>query len=271
LNNASEIGILGCGWLGKATAKVLLDKGYKVRGSTTSNKGSDVLKKIGVKPFVIHLKPASSIDNLDDFLSGLQILVIAIPPKFRKGETELLDAFKLMLENYDFSNVKKLIYISSTGVFKDGEDVNYDEDSTPNENSDRGQYLIELEKLILHQNVVESDFIIRYGGLIKHGERHPVHYLSGKSDIKNPEAPVNLIEQTDAVNLLCKLIENTPNKNIFHGVYPSHPSRINYYISKAKTLNLSQPKFKTQKISLGKTILSKKTQTELNFKFKSGI
>jgi hypothetical protein len=271
LKNTTKIGILGCGWLGKATAKALLNKGYEVRGSSTTNDGAQVLKNIGIKAFVIHLKPETPIKNLDDFLHGLQILVIAIPPKFKKGETELLDAFKFMFESYDFSDLKKLIYISSTGVFKDGQDVEYDEDSTPNNNSDRGQYLIGLEEFILNQDIVEDKYVIRYGGLIKHGGRHPVHYLSGRKDIKDPLAPVNLIEQADAVNLLCKLIETAPERTTFHGVYPDHPSRIEYYTCKAKGLNLSQPNFKTQNISLGKTILSKKTQIDLDFKFKSGI
>jgi nucleoside-diphosphate-sugar epimerase len=266
-----EIGILGCGWLGKATAKVLLDKGYKVRGSTTSGNGLEALKKIGVKPFVVNLKPESLVDNLDDFLSGLQTLVIAIPPKFRQGETELLDSFKLMFKNYDFSSIQKLIYISSTGVFKDGKDLKYDEDSTPNNKTDRGQYLIVLEDFILNQNTIEDKYVIRYGGLIKHGGRHPVYYLSGKKGIKNPNAPVNLIEQADAVNLLCKLIEATPIKTFFHGVYPSHPKRIEYYTSKAYELNLEIPEFAHTEKYIGKLIKSDLTCKHLNFEFKSEI
>ena len=271
LKRTIQIGILGCGWLGKATAQALIEKGFGVRGSVTSTDGTQELKDIGIEPFVISLKPRTPIDNLDAFLSGLQVLIIAIPPKFKKGETEFLDALKLMFKTYDFSAIQKLIYISSTGVFKDEKEVQYDEDSNPNNTSDRGKYLIELEDFILNQNLVESKYIIRYGGLIKHGGRHPVHYLSGKKGIKNPDAPVNLIEQADAVNLLCKLVEHNPHRAIFHGVYPSHPSRIDYYVSKAKALNLSKPEFNTQQTSLGKTILSQKTQVELSFEFKSGI
>lgn len=268
MKSKPEIGILGCGWLGKAVAKVLIEKGYKLKGSTTTSDGLQALLDLGVQPFVIHLKPQRPISNLESFLSGLQALIIAIPPKFRQDENQLLNAFKMMFENYDFSHLEKLIYVSSTGVFEDGIDVYYDEDSIPNNTSKRGKNLIDLEEIIVGQNQVKSS-ILRYGGLIKKGGRHPIHYLSGKKDIPNPDAPVNLIEQSDAVNLLCKIIESSTQLKIYHGVYPSHPSRKEYYNRKSEELNLPPPEFISSKTSIGKTILSEKTRADLSFEFMS--
>lgn len=270
MKHNSEIGILGCGWLGKATAKVLIEKGYKVRGTVTSIEGLTTLKNLGIKPFVIELKPEYPIKNLETFLTGLQVLIIAIPPKFKQDEYQLLDAFKMMFKNYDFSGIEKLIYVSSTGVFENGIDVFYDEDSTPNNTSKRGQYLIDLESVITSHKKVQS-IILRYGGLIKIGGRHPIHYLSGKKDISNPDAPVNLIEQSDAVNLLCKIIESPSQLKIYHGVYPSHPTRKKYYTGKAQSLNLDPPLFINESTSSGKTILSEKTHADLGFEFNFSI
>lgn len=270
MKQKSEIGILGCGWLGKAVAKVLIEKGYKVKGSTTSSGGSQALIDIGVKPFVIHLKPQRPIPDLETFLSGLQGLIITIPPKIRQNGNQLAEAFEMVFKNYDFSGLKKLIYVSSTGVFEDGINVIYDEDSRPNNTSKRGQCLIDLEDIIAAQGQVKS-VILRYGGLIKTGGRHPIHYLSGKKDIPNPDAPVNLIEQSDAVNLLCKIIERPLQLKIYHGVYPSHPSRRVYYNHKSEELKLPPPEFSRAKTSVGKTILSAKTQADLSFEFNSHI
>ncbi len=266
-----NIGILGCGWLGKATAQALISKGYKVKGSVTSAERIEDLKRSGVDPYVIKLDKSDEIKNLKAFLHNLEILIIAIPPKIKHSEYTLLDSLKLMFKNYDINHIDKLIYISSTGVFKDGIDAVYNEDSKPNNTSERAKLLINLENLVLSQKSTFKSVILRYGGLIKHGGRHPVRFLSSKKNIANPESPVNLIEQKDAVKLLIRIIEIDCQQNIFHGVYPAHPSREKYYSAKAKELGLSQPEFDQSKKSDGKTISSDKTQKILKFNFESGI
>jgi nucleoside-diphosphate-sugar epimerase len=271
LKKKPQIGILGCGWLGKATAKILIAEGYNVKGSTTSVKGSDTLKTLGIEPYVIELKTELQTENLDQFLLSLNVLVIAIPPRMSENELVLLEALKLMFKNYDFSGIQKLIYVSSTGVFKDDINAVYDEDSKPNNSSERGKYLRALEGLILNQHSMTQAKILRYGGLIKTGGRHPAHYLKDKKNVANPEAPINLIEQSDAANLLCKIIESSSQLKIYHGVNPSHPNRKEYYTTKAKALQINPPEFSIGKVSLGKTILSEKTQADLNFEYKSSI
>lgn len=266
-----QIGILGCGWLGKAVAKVLIEKGYIVKGSVTSKEGFEALKTFGIKPFKVNLNADYPVPNIDDFIADLSVLAIAVPPKIREGKNEILAGLSLMFKNPIFSNLDKIIFISSTGVFQDGEQVKYDEASPPNNTSERGKHLAALEKLILEQKQPKQNIILRYGGLIKNGGRHPIHYLQGKKGIANPDGPVNLIEQTDAVNLLCKIIESDCHLKIYHGVYPSHPSREVYYTQKAKELNLEPPVFEKQKISLGKIVLSEKTLADLNLSFESSI
>ncbi|RZJ28768.1 MAG: short-chain dehydrogenase, partial [Flavobacterium sp.] len=51
----TEISILGCGWLGLPLAKSLIQKGYSVKGSTTSENKVDVLQANNIDPFVISL------------------------------------------------------------------------------------------------------------------------------------------------------------------------------------------------------------------------
>jgi nucleoside-diphosphate-sugar epimerase len=271
LKTKTSIGILGCGWLGKATAKVLCAKGYEVKGSVTTTKGLEELKSIGVKPYVIKINQDRDIKNLEAFLKDLKVLVIAIPPKTSQSDFSLLNAMTAMFMNYDFSHLDKLIYISSTGVFKDGHQAVYNEDSAPNNTTDRGKTLMALEQLILGLKQIRKAMVLRYGGLIKQGGRHPVHYLSGRKHIANPKAPVNLIEQKDAVNLLLKIIEAKDNLNLYHGVCPWHPFREDYYVQKAKEFKLDLPEFEQDKASVGKIVHSDKTQNDLNFEYKSKI
>lgn len=49
------ISILGCGWLGLPLAKSLLEKGFSVKGSTTSIKKIALLEKFGIHPHIVTL------------------------------------------------------------------------------------------------------------------------------------------------------------------------------------------------------------------------
>mgnify|MGYP003539488980 CR=1 FL=1 len=84
----TQISILGCGWLGFPLAKTFLEKGFKVKGSTTSEDKLSVLKNEGIAAFKIALSEDKIDGNIADFLNVSEILIIDIPPKLRKQESE---------------------------------------------------------------------------------------------------------------------------------------------------------------------------------------
>mgnify|MGYP001479362126 FL=1 len=108
------------------------------------------------------------------------------------------------------------------------------------------------------------------GGLLG-GDRHPVKFLAGRQDVANPQAPVNLIQQQDAIHLILKVLQQEKFGEVFHGVYPLHPSKKEYYSAKAKELNVEPPAFDTASITKGKKISSTNTQKELEFVFRDEI
>lgn len=266
--NSSSVGILGCGWFGQALAKTLISKSYTVKGTTTQQKKLKKLEDIDVQPYQVKIYHDDIKGNLKSFLKLLDILIIAVPPNLKNETSPLKSGLKNLFKNNDLSTIKQLIYISSTGVFANGDNLIYDEQSKPNNESVRGKTLIDLEGIIKTQKCIQNTCILRLGGLTEHGGRHPIHYLSGKTDVSNPKAPINLIEKTDAVNLILKIIEH---KNIvqstFHGVYPEHEERETYYINKAKALDLEPPSFEKSSANQGKIIKSKITQKLLNFTY----
>ena len=266
--NNCTIGILGCGWLGQALAKTLSPKSYTVKGTTTQNEKLKVLKDLGIQPYQVKIYPDDIKGDIKSFLEHLDVLIIAIPPKINRGKTNLKNGLENIFQNKELSAISKLIYVSSTGVFANGLNQIYDENSKPNNESLRGKALISLEKTIGAQHKIQNANILRLGGLIENGGRHPIHFLSGKSNISNPKAPINLIEKTDAVGLIVKIIESkTFNQNIFHGVFPKHVERKEYYIKKAKAMNLKPPLFESSSPNKGKIIQSCITQEVLDFTY----
>jgi len=171
----------------------------------------------------------------------------------------------LLFIEVEKSKVKHVVYVSSTSVFEDGESIpTYNENDIPNANSSAGQQLIEVEKLWQNSDKFKTT-IVRFGGLVGE-DRHPVNYLAGRENIQNPHAPVNLIEQIDAMRLLIRLVEKSI-AGIFHGVYPDHPSREIYYSAAAKKRGLEPPIFDQATNSNGKKIDTKQTCLLLAFKF----
>ena len=264
-----QISILGCGWLGLPLAKSLLEKGFSINGSTTSVEKIAVLKNEGIHPYQINLLEDRIDGNLDSFLSNSDVLIIDIPPKLRGNSSENFVAkIQNIIPFIEKSSVKKVIFVSSTSVYVDDNSI-ITEDTIPNSDTESGKQLLETEHLLQNNKNFQTT-IVRFGGLIG-DDRHPIKFLAGRKNIENPEGPINLIHQIDCIGIIEAIIENDVWNEIFNAVSPFHPTRKEYYTQKAIELNLPLPEFEESKTSIGKTILSDKVESILNYKFKNKL
>ncbi len=261
-----QISILGCGWLGMPLAKHLLQKGYSIKGSTTTETKLELLQKEGISPFLISLQANDISHEIVDFLENSEILIINIPPGIRGSSGE---SFVAKMENFipfvEKSSVKKVIFVSSTSVYADENQI-VTEETVPNPNTESGKQLLIVENLLL-QNTNFQTTILRFGGLIGK-DRHPINFLAGRNNIENPQAPINLIHQFDCIEIIQKIIEKEVWNTVLNAVAPFHPTRKKYYTDKAFTLNLDPPQFNENQPSLGKTVSSHKLSQLLNYEFK---
>ncbi|WP_291118635.1 SDR family oxidoreductase [Flavobacterium sp. UBA6135] len=262
-----QISILGCGWLGMPLAKQLLQNDYSVKGSTTTESKLELLQKEGISPFLISLKAKETPKETAAFLENSEILIITIPPGLRGNSGE---SFVEKIENFipfiEKSSVKKVIFVSSTSVYADENQV-VTEATHPKPETESGRQLLISENLLLNNKNFQTT-ILRFGGLIGK-DRHPVKFLSGKDNIENPEAPINLIHQSDCIEIIEKVIEKDIWNVVFNAVAPFHPSRKEYYTNKAKELNLPLPQFNENQTSIGKRVDSDKLIQVLKYDFKN--
>ena len=281
----TQISILGCGWLGLPLAKALIENKFLVKGSTTSVAKLSVLENAGIIPFLIVLTPNSNFqssmnilveeeektENLTAFLENSKILIIDIPPKLRGSEKEnFVLKIKNIIPDIEKSTVENVIFISSTSVYGEN-NLLVTEETALNPDTESGKQLMETEQL-LQSNTNFKTTILRFGGLIGE-DRHPVHFLAGRTHIENPNAPINLIHQEDCIGIIMAIIDQIQikcwNRNeVFNAVTPFHPSRKEYYTQKAIELNLALPEFNLENSTFGKTILSNKTGAFLGYAFK---
>lgn len=262
-----QISILGCGWLGLPLAKSLLKKGFSINGSTTSVEKIAVLEKAGISAFQINLFEDRIEGNLDLFLSNSDVLIIDIPPKLRGDSKEnFVTKIQNIIPFIEKSSVEKVIFVSSTSVYEDTSDLhNVSEETKPNPDTESGKQLLEAEQL-LQSNKNFQTTIVRFGGLIGE-DRHPIKFLAGRKNIENPEGPINLIHQVDCIGIIEAIYETNSWQETYNAVTPYHPIRKEYYTHKAIELNLPLPEFDESKISIGKTILSKKVIETLNYNY----
>ncbi|NNE32051.1 MAG: NAD(P)H-binding protein [Winogradskyella sp.] len=262
-----NISIIGCGWLGLPLAAYLVKKGYNIKGSTTSKQKLVLLAKHHIQPYVLTLHEQGITGDFNGLLSGSEIAIINIPPGLRKQPNkDHVKEIENLLKAIDTSAIKKIIYISSTSVFKDTVDFPViTAQQKPNSTDGKAKQLIAIEQLLSHRSNFDTT-ILRFGGLFDE-ERHPAKYLSGRSHISNPEAPINLIHKNDCIHIIARLIEYDLFNTVLNAVYPQHPTKMDYYITYCESNNLEVPAFNTTQKSKGKIVESSKLVQLLDYTF----
>ena len=266
----TKISILGCGWLGLPLAKTLIARGNSVKGSTTSKNKLSILKDAGINPFLVTLESESVSENITDFLAENETLIIDIPPKLRTVDPNsekkaFVEKIKNLIPFIEKSTIKKVLFVSSTSVYGDDNDL-ITEATIPNPETESGKQLVLAENLLRENKNFETT-ILHFGGLIGE-DRHPVKHLAGKENLENPDAPINLIHLADCIGIIEEIINQSKWNEVFNAVAPFHPTREEFYRQKAIEMNLPEPKFSSEKSNIKKVISSEKIETILRYKFK---
>jgi nucleoside-diphosphate-sugar epimerase len=256
-----SISILGCGWYGLAMAKALAAAGYHANGSTTSKDKLEILDKLNIKPYLINFDGDNT--NYDESFFNCDVLIISIPPK-RNAQADYPSKIKYIALAAEKAKVKRVIFISSTGIFQNGNFI-VDEETIPKPNTTAGEVLLAAEA-VLKENQTFTATIIRFAGLIG-PDRNLAKHFAGKSDIANGLAPINLIHLDDCIGITKAIIEQKAFGNIYHGVSPSHPSRKDFYTKACLTSGFEKPEFLDELLDW-KQVESKNVASYLAYQFK---
>ncbi|MGA9238763.1 NAD(P)-binding domain-containing protein [Robiginitalea sp.] len=233
------IGVLGCGWLGTPLAETLLASGHRVRGSTTREEKIDSLSEKGIEAFVLRLGDHEIEGNPEEFLKGLDCLVLNIPPGIRRDpKADFISRIRLMETYLQKAAIPHLVFVSSTSVYGTSQGSVTEADQ-PLPDSQTGEKLLVAEKILLG-NKARITQILRPGGLIG-ADRHPVFTLSGRNINSDGSERVNLIRQEDLIGVLEALIANPDLSGTFNAVFPEHPSKREYYTKEATHFGIAPP------------------------------
>jgi nucleoside-diphosphate-sugar epimerase len=263
-----RISVIGCGWLGLSLAEHLISEGYAVKGSTTSSDKLKLLKEHQIEGFIVNLNETKISGDYSNFLSESDTVIINIPPGLRKNPNKNhVDEIRHLIAAVEEHHIKQVLYISSTSVFKDEAHFPKITDNTePNAISNNGKQLIAIEKLFQNNSNFKAT-ILRFGGLFD-DQRHPSKFLSGRSNVKNPEAPINLIHKEDCIQIITAILKNKLWNKALNAVYPLHTDKKTYYSDYCRRLSIPVPEYNTTKKSEGKVIQNNTLVQLLNYTFK---
>lgn len=260
--NNKSISILGCGWLGVPLAKHFIQRGWPVKGSVTSEDKFDLLRHAGIMPFRILVSDTEVIMDDPDFFHA-DVLIISIPPA-RTDDVEQVfpSQMRRLIPFIEHSGIQKVIFISSTSVYPEQNQVAREEDRQPPDKAS-GRALREAESLLREQSVFKTT-IIRFGGLIGIN-RNPARFLL-KSSQPIEDAPVNLIHQDDCIEIITGIIEQEVWGETFNACSPEHPMKKDFYTKAALQTGYAVPQM-TEQSKAYKVVDSSKLIRRLNYEF----
>lgn len=236
---SKTIGVLGCGWLGTPLAETLLASGNRVRGSTTRKEKINSLSGKGIDAFLLRLGDHEIEGNPEEFLEGLDCLVVNIPPGIRRDpKADFISRIRLVETYLQKAAIPHLVFVSSTSVYGASQGSVTEADH-PLPDSQTGEQLLQAENILL-ENTARTTQILRPGGLIG-PDRHPVFTLSGKNINSDGSERVNLVRRKDLLNILSLLIANPNLSGTFNAVFPEHPSKHEYYTKEANHFRIPPP------------------------------
>jgi nucleoside-diphosphate-sugar epimerase len=230
-----KVSIIGCGWLGLPLAKFLIQKGFPVKGSVTTESKFNQLVSLGIKPFLINLFEDFKADE-DIFDSN--VLVVTLPPSQKKqSEQRYLESLDFLVSKTSADT--KLIFTSSTSIYKSS-NTELKEDAIKEIEDSDYPLLFNAEKIFMNSG--RPSTVVRFGGLTGY-DRILIKYFAGKKDLAFGNEPVNLIHRDDAVQVLFEIIRQQKWNKVFNACAPKHPLKKEFYTFLAETYSYEKPYF----------------------------
>ncbi len=245
------ISVLGSGWLGFPLIQSLQGQGYAVKASTRTRDRLSEISAIGSEPYFLDID--ACVLESPEFLK-CDLLIVNIPSKNVEG-------FQWLADQIALSEVKYILFISSTSVYQDKAQLIRETDTalladTP---------LLQIENLFKAIPHVGTT-ILRMAGLIG-PKRHPGRFFNNGKTLPNPNAPVNMIHLDDCVEIISAVIKQQHWNAVFNCCDDDHPSRQDFYCRAAKDLGLGMPTLGRNDERLGKIIDNTAMKKTLNYEF----
>ena len=259
-----RISILGCGWLGFPLGVRLLEQDHFVRGSTTTKDKIPLLEESGIEPYYLQLDPRISGDDAASFFNVDTVVLNITPPRVPDRITFMLQQADELVSCINASPVRRLVMVSSTGVYAARQQDADETDPHPPE-TENGKGLVAMEKRLL-DDLKASVAVVRMAGLFG-PERNPGRFLSGRQASGNGGEPVHMIHLEDAIGVITALIDRPDFTGIYNACAREHPTRNEFYRKASELSGIAPPVLDAGEPRPWKRIISEKIRRDTGYRF----
>jgi len=229
--------IVGCGHVGRLIARRTLDQERQVLALVRSEIAAGELESLGITAVRGDLDDPKSLTSLcgDDDL----VHYLAPPPGSGVGDSRMANFLNALS-----ARPRRIVYISTSGVYGDCGGAWVDEDTTPNPQTDRARRRLDAELQLQRwgQRTRLAAIILRVGGIYGPG-RLPETRLRRRAPIllEGQSGYTNRIHVEDLVSICLTAGESTGESRVYN-VSDGNPGTMSgYFKAVARRLGLPQP------------------------------
>ncbi|MCM2359033.1 MAG: SDR family oxidoreductase [Geobacteraceae bacterium] len=218
--------IIGCGYIGKRVAGLVLADKASVYGLIRSQESAAELEALGVRPIVANLDDPATLQGLPT--QGATVFYLAPPPGGGNSDPRVRNFCAAIPPGEE---PEKVIYMSTSGVYGDSGGELVTEETPPNPQTSRGNRRLDAESAFREwgrgRNV--AVVILRVTGIYGPG-RFPVSQLaSGQPVLEERLAPLtNRIHADDLARVCLAAAEKGEDGDLFN-VSDGHPTTMTHY------------------------------------------
>ena len=230
--------ILGCGYVGTRLAGTAQGSGFSVSAMVRTQDSAAALQSNGVSVVKLDLDR----DSAAAVSMGGEVLFYLVPPPASGIKDTRIANF---LKNVPEQLPRRLVYLSTTGVYGDCQGDWVDEKRQPAPGNDRARRRLDAEQqfaAFARARGVEL-VILRVAGIYGPGRLPRQRLERGEPVLDDAKAPIsNRIHVDDLVQVLIAAGVNPEARGIYN-VSDGHPSSMTDYLSRvASILELPQPR-----------------------------
>ncbi len=224
--------IIGYGYIGKYIASKYIKKGNKVTAVVTSAEKKSRAYKHKILPICCNLdKQYLPLNSTKD----REIFYFAPPPLIGTKDKRMKNFLSGLMNS---GKPKRIVYMSTTGVYGDCKGKWVDEKQTLNPQADRAKRRVHAESLLKeYKKKIGFELIILRVAGIYGPERLPLERLQNRTPIiSEQDAPwTNRIHSYDLVNICISAMENGKDGEVYN-VSDGNPGKMTDYFNKIADL-----------------------------------
>jgi nucleoside-diphosphate-sugar epimerase len=236
---ATDVLIIGCGDIGERVARLERSEGRTVAGLVRSEGSARRLRAAGIQPITVDLDAPASLNILP--VKDAVVYYFAPPP----GEGVIDPRMETFVSVMTPSNLpKRVVLISTTGVYGDCHGEWVTEDRPPNPQADRARRRLAAETTLQAWNEKSGVpiVILRVPGIYGPGYLPEERLRSGEPVLREDESPFSNRIHADDLARICIAAAHHVHPSLLYNVSDGHPTTMtDFFFCVADVLGIPRP------------------------------